>query len=179
MIAVGAVDPQREGVASWNRLGEIADAHTSTITGFIAGDRTPCTRINLPALGAEAVVPLSVEQVQSIADRLWAPHKALGVLIAATGLRGGEAHGLTCSTSDEQWGMSGHASSTRCSTRSPDIGSVDSRDASPPRRSTPGRSTRQRPALTATRSGRSGTHASRATWSAAAHSCSRDPSLTT
>ena len=95
MIAVGAVDPRREGVASWNRLGEIADAHTSTITGFIADDRTPCTRINLPELGAEAVVPLSVDQVQSIADRLWAPYKALGVLIAATGLRGGEARGLT------------------------------------------------------------------------------------
>ena len=44
MIAVGAVDPRREGVASWNRLGEIADVHTSTITGFIAGDRTPSTR---------------------------------------------------------------------------------------------------------------------------------------
>ena len=37
MIAVGAVDPRREGVASRNRLGEIADVHTSTITGFIAG----------------------------------------------------------------------------------------------------------------------------------------------
>ena len=44
MIAVGAVDPRREGVASWNRLGEIADVHTSTITGFIAGDRTPSTK---------------------------------------------------------------------------------------------------------------------------------------
>lgn len=44
MIAVGAADPRREGVASWNRLGEIADVHTSTITGFIAGDRTPSTR---------------------------------------------------------------------------------------------------------------------------------------
>ena len=30
MIAVGAVDPRSEGVASWNRLGEIADVHTST-----------------------------------------------------------------------------------------------------------------------------------------------------
>ena len=69
MIAVGAVDPRSEGVASWNRLGEIADVHTSTITGFIAGERTPSTRINLPALGAEAVVPLSVEQVQSIVNR--------------------------------------------------------------------------------------------------------------
>ena len=57
--------------------------------------RTPCTRINLPALGAEVVVPLSVEQVQSIVDRLWAPYKALGVLVAATGLRGGESRGLT------------------------------------------------------------------------------------
>lgn len=44
MIAVGAVDPRREGVASWNRLGEIADVHTSTITGFIAGDRKPSTK---------------------------------------------------------------------------------------------------------------------------------------
>ena len=44
MIAVGAVDPRREGVASWNRLGEIADVHTSTITGFIAGERTPSTK---------------------------------------------------------------------------------------------------------------------------------------
>ena len=44
MIAVGTVDPRREGVASWNRLGEIADVHTSTITGFIAGDRTPSTK---------------------------------------------------------------------------------------------------------------------------------------
>lgn len=44
MIAVGAVDPRREGVASWNRLGEIADVHTSTITGFIAGDRMPSTK---------------------------------------------------------------------------------------------------------------------------------------
>jgi len=57
--------------------------------------RTPCTRINLPALSAEAVDPLTVDQVQAIVDRLWAPYKALGVMIAATGLRGGEARGLT------------------------------------------------------------------------------------
>lgn len=57
--------------------------------------RTPCTRINLPALGEDVVVPLTVEQVQAIVDGLWTPYKPLAVLIAATGLRGGEARGLT------------------------------------------------------------------------------------
>lgn len=41
MIAVGATDPRRDSVASWNRLGELAGVHTSTITGFISGTRTP------------------------------------------------------------------------------------------------------------------------------------------
>lgn len=57
--------------------------------------RTPCTRINLPALSAEAVVPLTVDEVQAVVERLWVPYKALGVLISATGLRGGEARGLS------------------------------------------------------------------------------------
>lgn len=56
---------------------------------------TPCVRINLPAKPTERVRPLTVEQVQLIASRVPAWYRAMVVVDAATGLRGGELRGLT------------------------------------------------------------------------------------
>lgn len=56
---------------------------------------TPCVRINLPAKPVERVRPLTVQQVEIIASRVPAWYRAMVVVDAATGLRGGELRGLT------------------------------------------------------------------------------------
>lgn len=56
---------------------------------------SPCHRIRLPEVDREPVVPLSLELVQRIINNLWVPFRPLGVFIAATGMRSGEARGLT------------------------------------------------------------------------------------
>lgn len=57
---------------------------------------TPCRRINLPEKqdGAEVVIP-TCEQVAAVLDAVPARYRALVVLVVASGLRQGEALGLT------------------------------------------------------------------------------------
>ena len=58
-------------------------------------DSNPCVGVNLPKKRKVQVRPLTVEQVQTIADRIGERYRALVVVGAATGLRGGELRGLT------------------------------------------------------------------------------------
>lgn len=54
----------------------------------------PCTGTKLPAVPPKRVVPLSVEQIRDLAERIPARYKGLVLLGAATGLRPGELFGL-------------------------------------------------------------------------------------
>ncbi|WP_256069815.1 MULTISPECIES: tyrosine-type recombinase/integrase [unclassified Streptomyces] len=54
----------------------------------------PCTGVKLPAIPRKRVIPLTVDQVRSLAEQIPAPYKALILLAAATGLRPGEVFGL-------------------------------------------------------------------------------------
>lgn len=56
---------------------------------------TPCKRINLPSVDHERVIPLTVAQVQRIADAIPGRYRMIVVLGAATGMRSGELRGLT------------------------------------------------------------------------------------
>lgn len=56
---------------------------------------TPCTGIKLPEVTKTRVKPLTTEQVDTLADHLPADLRAIVTLTAGTGLRQGEALGLT------------------------------------------------------------------------------------
>jgi len=56
---------------------------------------TPCERIALPKLERKRAIPLETEQVLALADAVPDRYRALVVLAASTGLRQGEAFGLT------------------------------------------------------------------------------------
>jgi integrase len=56
---------------------------------------TPCERIALPKLERKRAIPLETEQVVALADAVPDRYRALVVLAASTGLRQGEAFGLT------------------------------------------------------------------------------------
>ena len=77
----------------------VAYKYTAAIFRHAVDDKriptSPCTRINLPAVVHEAVVPLTVDQVQALTEAMWKPYQRLAAFIAATGVRGGEARGLT------------------------------------------------------------------------------------
>ena len=57
--------------------------------------RSPCRGIRLPVEDATPVVPLATEQVLAVVDAVPAGYRALTVMAAATGLRQGEAFGVT------------------------------------------------------------------------------------
>jgi integrase len=56
---------------------------------------SPCVGVKLPALARERVVPLELHQVQALADAMPERYRALVIVGAGTGLRQGEAFGLT------------------------------------------------------------------------------------
>jgi integrase len=56
---------------------------------------SPCVGVKLPEIARERVVPLELGQVQALADAILARYRALVTLGAGTGLRQGEAFGLT------------------------------------------------------------------------------------
>lgn len=56
---------------------------------------TPCQKINLPRVDTERVVPLTVAQVQRIAENITPRYRMMVILGAATGMRSGELRGLT------------------------------------------------------------------------------------
>ena len=56
---------------------------------------SPCVEVNLPPKNRARVQPLTVDQVECIAGRVAPRYRAMVVVCAATGLRGGELRGLT------------------------------------------------------------------------------------
>jgi integrase len=56
---------------------------------------SPCVGVKLPEIARELVVPLELHQVQALADAMPDRYRALVILGAGTGLRQGEAFGLT------------------------------------------------------------------------------------
>lgn len=56
---------------------------------------TPCMRISLPPKAITRIVPLTSEQVASIAQRVPLWYRAMVIVGASTGLRSGELRGLT------------------------------------------------------------------------------------
>jgi integrase len=54
----------------------------------------PCTRLALPAVQRQPVVPLTIEQVEALVEALPERYRALAVVGAGTGLRQGELFGL-------------------------------------------------------------------------------------
>jgi site-specific recombinase XerC len=55
---------------------------------------SPCTKVNLPAVPAKLVVPLTVETVHALIDATSERYRALMVVLAGAGLRQGEGNGL-------------------------------------------------------------------------------------
>lgn len=91
-------------IATWSQT--LAPATVGTSYKYVASlfrhavddkriQSTPCTRINLPALDDAVIVPLTVDQVNNLVAVMRAPYQRLAVLVASTGLRGGEVRGLT------------------------------------------------------------------------------------
>lgn len=61
---------------------------------------TPCKGVRLPKVEAVQVVPLAPEQVEALIDAMPERYRALVVLAAGTGLRQGEAFGVTTGAVD-------------------------------------------------------------------------------
>jgi integrase len=78
---------------------EVVYRHLASIFKSAVADRiiaaSPCDRISLPKIERTRVQPLETERVLAIADSLPERYGALVVLAAGTGLRQGEAFGLT------------------------------------------------------------------------------------
>jgi integrase len=91
-------------VVAWSET--MAPSTVGVVYGYLASicksavhDRlmrdTPCRDINLPRVDRERVIPLTVNQVRLIADRVHPRYQAMVLLGAATGMRSGELRGLT------------------------------------------------------------------------------------
>ncbi|MGH9050970.1 MAG: site-specific integrase, partial [Acidimicrobiia bacterium] len=78
---------------------ELAYRYLASIFRAAVGDRlipaTPCEGIRLPKKERERVIPLDTEQVMALADAVPDRYRALIITAAGTGLRQGEAFGLT------------------------------------------------------------------------------------
>jgi integrase len=61
---------------------------------------TPCVNVKLPEIVRERVVPLELDQVEALADAMPARYRTLVMVGAGTGLRQGEAFGLTADRID-------------------------------------------------------------------------------
>lgn len=103
IAAVTAMHVQA-AVTTWSktlkpRTVKVAYAYTSMIFRHAAQNRfiktSPCTGISLPAISPARVEAPTTAMVQGVIDALPEPWNRLALLIAATGMRGGEARGLT------------------------------------------------------------------------------------
>ena len=78
---------------------EVVYRYLSAVFRAAVADRmlnaSPCVGIKLPKIDHKRVVPLTVEQVENLAAAMPDRYRALVVLGAGTGLRQGEAFGLT------------------------------------------------------------------------------------
>jgi integrase len=77
----------------------IAYSRIATVYKHAVADRlvqfSPCSRISLPNADHARIVPLTAEQVRTIAERVPAWYRSMVLVGAASGLRGGELRGLT------------------------------------------------------------------------------------
>lgn len=78
---------------------EVVHAYVSGVFKAAVIDRvipsSPCVKIRLPEVARGKVVPLTTEQVGTIADKVDGRYRAFVLVCAATGLRSGELRGLT------------------------------------------------------------------------------------
>lgn len=83
---------------------EVIYRYVSAIFKAAVADRmiasSPCVRVRLPKAPPSKVVPITVEQVRALEAALPAKYAALVPLCAGTGLRQGEAFGLTADRID-------------------------------------------------------------------------------
>jgi integrase len=97
-------DHVRDAVTAWTRT--LAPSTVRLSYGYLASilklaveerriTQSPCRRISLPPTGDAPITPLTVGQVQALIDHLWTPYQPMAVFVAATGVRPGEARGLT------------------------------------------------------------------------------------
>lgn len=99
---------------------EIAYAYLATIMKVAVADRlvssTPCAGIKMPQLDRPPVVPLAIHQIEQIAAGVPDRYRGMVLAMATTGLRFGEAAGLTVDRVDflrrslrvdRQWGDQG------------------------------------------------------------------------
>lgn len=86
---------------------EVIYRYVSAIFKAAVADRmiaaSPCVRVRLPKAPPSKVVPITVEQVWALEAALPAQYRALVPLCAGTGLRQGEAFGLTADRINEHW----------------------------------------------------------------------------
>lgn len=94
----------QDAVTSWSH--DLAGSTVRVAYVYLAGiftlavderriTSTPCRRINLPPVDQGPIVPMTIQKVQDLTDALWVPYRPMAVLIVASGLRSGEARGLT------------------------------------------------------------------------------------
>lgn len=84
-------------------VGVVHGIVSSCFKSAVRGRRiasNPCEGSQLPTVEPKQVVPLTVEQVSALREEIAEPFKALVHLCAATGLRQGEAFGLTADRVD-------------------------------------------------------------------------------
>lgn len=78
---------------------QVVYAYLSAVLKSATQDRlipsTPCVKISLPERVTARVQPLTVEQVGIIANAVSARYRAMVIVAAGSGLRGGELRGLT------------------------------------------------------------------------------------
>ncbi|HEX7277795.1 MAG TPA: site-specific integrase [Acidimicrobiales bacterium] len=103
---IGSIRPSE--VKSWvaSLAGVLAPATVEIVYRYLAAvfraavsDRvlavTPCVGVKLPKIDRPKVHPLTTEEVQALADTVPPRYRAMVILAAGTGLRQGEAFGLT------------------------------------------------------------------------------------
>lgn len=96
----------QDAVTAWHERHGLAPGTVQVGYKYLAGifseavldkvvPSTPCVKIRLPEKQLELIRPLTVDQVQVLAQDMWEAYRAPVVFAAATGLRAGEWRGLT------------------------------------------------------------------------------------
>ncbi|VXA93741.1 site-specific integrase [Citricoccus sp. K5] len=101
----------QDAVLAWSQDYKLAPSTVRRTYSYLSGifteaaldgvvEKSPCVKIRLPPLSSERIVPLTVEQVQTIADTILPRYREVVLVVAATGLRPGEWRGLTADRVD-------------------------------------------------------------------------------
>lgn len=106
----------QEAVLAWSEDYKLAPSTVRRTYSYLSGifteasldgvvEKSPCVKIRLPQLSTQRIVPLTVEQVQQIADTISPRYREVVLVAAATGLRPGEWRGLTADRVDLENGL--------------------------------------------------------------------------